>query len=442
MQRSYYKRFLMSHRNLWFLLALSLFAHTMQAQPRIDLRLARRYFEEAKALSAADAGRLWGHTLSGPMLFVEPRTRAVVANQPDAEGRLRAEDSVYVGTLPKEIGVANTAVAWSGVRWTMLLWPLPDDRFERAALLMHESFHRIQPELGLAAANPICAHLDALQGRYWLRLEWQALLEALRHSGNARIRDVRNALIFRRKRHLLFPGADSLETALELNEGLAEYTGIRLSGSRSGEILTHLTRKIEVAGNQPSLVRSFAYISGPLYGLLLDEFRPEWRKAARAGVSLAALLADAVGLSLRKLSLEEAESRAREYGGREIYPEEAAREARRQQRLTELRARFVDGTVLILPLRKMNIQFDPRNLQPLDSLGTVYPTARISDEWGVLEVKGGVLISPDWREARVAANSIDRNGSTLSGQGWTLTLQRGWDLSPAANAGIYRLQKK
>jgi hypothetical protein len=55
----------------------------------IDPALARGYFDEAKALSAKDAGRLWGVELYGPMLFADPVSRAVVANQPDAEGRLR-----------------------------------------------------------------------------------------------------------------------------------------------------------------------------------------------------------------------------------------------------------------------------------------------------------------------------------------------------------------
>jgi hypothetical protein len=37
------------------------------------------------------------------------------------------------------------------------------------------------------------------------------------------------------------------------------------------------------------------------------------------------------------------------------------------------------------------------------SLGTVYPTVRITDKWGILEVYAGALMSPDWKQVTVAA---------------------------------------
>ena len=47
----------------------------------IDLELAKTYFAEARQLAERDGGRLWGKSLAGLLLFVEPRTRFVVANQ-------------------------------------------------------------------------------------------------------------------------------------------------------------------------------------------------------------------------------------------------------------------------------------------------------------------------------------------------------------------------
>ncbi len=60
---------------------------------------------------------------------------------------------------------------------------------------MHELFHRIQGGLGLSSEMPKMppgsgenAHLDSLEGRYWMRLEWRgrALARALGASGAAR----------------------------------------------------------------------------------------------------------------------------------------------------------------------------------------------------------------------------------------------------------------
>jgi hypothetical protein len=51
------------------------------------------------------------------MFFVDPETHAVVAHQADPEGKLQANNGVFAGKLPPEMGVANTAVKWvDGVR--------------------------------------------------------------------------------------------------------------------------------------------------------------------------------------------------------------------------------------------------------------------------------------------------------------------------------------
>ena len=62
----------------------------------IDLSLAKIRFDEAKRLAEADHGRLWGKSLDGPKLFVDPRTRYIVTNQADTEGKLKPEAGVFV----------------------------------------------------------------------------------------------------------------------------------------------------------------------------------------------------------------------------------------------------------------------------------------------------------------------------------------------------------
>jgi hypothetical protein len=69
----------------------------------IDITQAKAAFAEAEAVSNKEGGRLWGKKLYGGMFFVDPETRAVVANEPDLEGVQHATNGVYVGTLPQEI---------------------------------------------------------------------------------------------------------------------------------------------------------------------------------------------------------------------------------------------------------------------------------------------------------------------------------------------------
>jgi hypothetical protein len=428
-----------SQRVAFFLGLLGLAAASNAAQATsIDLRLAHQYFNEARAICARDNGRLWGVQLYGPMLYVDPATRNVVANQTDREGRLRARDWVFTGELPKDVNIANTATPWAGVTWTMVRWPLPADAATRDQLLVHELWHRVQAGLGFPAASPANAHLDTLQGRLWLQLEWRALARALTAPGEQQRQAMQDALVFRAYRRQIFPAAANEERLLEMHEGLAEYTGVKLACSSDRQARERAVQGLQAAPSRPSFVRSFAYASGPAYGLLLDEVAPCWRKTLKASDDLGTLLAALLRWRLPVNLQAVAEERSKAYDGDALRAAEAACEAARQQRLAEYRARFVDGPVLLIPLKKMNVQFDPNNLQPLGDLGTVYPTMRVTDLWGVLDVTGGALLSAQWTEIRVAAPR-DPHARPLQGNGWTLSLQPGWELVPGPRPGDYRL---
>jgi hypothetical protein len=65
---------------------------------------------------------------------------------------------------------------------------------ERVALLAHESFHRVQPKLGLYVFGEENEHLDRPEGRLWLQLEWNALEAALATQGEERLAAARDAL--------------------------------------------------------------------------------------------------------------------------------------------------------------------------------------------------------------------------------------------------------
>ena len=202
-------------------------------QEGIDVALAVGYFQEVSDLCGTRAANLWNVPLYGPILLVDPDSRAVVANQADGEGRLQQKGGAFVGTLPEDENIANTATKWAGTKWTMIMWPLPEERRARLRLMTHELFHRIQDTIGLAASEGSNRHLNSQGGRTWLRLEWRALQRALQEQGTARREAIEDAIYFRRYRQSLFPGSAAEECALESNEGVAEYTGLKLSSALS-----------------------------------------------------------------------------------------------------------------------------------------------------------------------------------------------------------------
>jgi hypothetical protein len=419
------------------LAALVLSASRAGAASAIPLEAVKDYFAEARSLCEADNGRLWGVSLCGPMMFVDAESRLIVANQADAKGNLHAVEGVFTGTLPASQNIANTDVEWSGVHWTQIMWPLPEERRARDTLMMHELFHRIQDQLHMPhLKDGDNRHLDTLDGRYYLQLEWRALARALQASQSGdRKAAIADALVFRNERYKLFPDAASQEQALELNEGLAEYTGVKLGNPTHEEQVKFAVSDLRRTASDSTFVRSFAYATGPAYGLLLDASDPDWKRQIREGGSFASMLET----SLKITNLDEASNdRATAYDGAALKMAETEREAGRQQLIAKYKAKLVDGPTLTLPRRHISVQFNPSNLQPLGEAGTVYPNLRVTDDWGILEATNGALMKADWSAVIVSAPSAVR-GNPVTGDGWTLELKPGWKLAPGTRQGDYVL---
>ncbi|HEY0099598.1 MAG TPA: hypothetical protein VGB76_11670 [Pyrinomonadaceae bacterium] len=156
---------------------------------------------------------------------------------------------------------------------------------ERAALVVHETFHVFQrerhpkwagDELELFVYPFDDAELLALR-----RLETEALRradEARRKLPDARCW-ARLALTTRRERFArMRAGAVTYERATELNEGLARYVEARAAGTHTANL---------PAGEYPSTdLRTRAYATGHAFALLLERFAPVWTTRLEAGENL------------------------------------------------------------------------------------------------------------------------------------------------------------
>jgi hypothetical protein len=68
----------------------------------------------------------------------------------------------------------------------------------------------------------------------------------------------------------------------------------------------------------------------------------------------------------------------------------------------------------------------------------VYPHLRVTDDWGILDVKsGGALISADWSSVTVPAPA---NGP-LGGEGWTIQLNEGYKVVHGLRPGDFTVGK-
>lgn len=88
----------------------------------------------------------------------------------------------------------------------------------------------------------------------------------------------------------------------------------------------------------------------------------------------------------------------------------------------------------------MNYSFDPRTIIPIGQYGTYYPTTRITDNWGILTVEKGGLISADWGKISLSIPiSIDKN--LIKGDGWMLELHDQYTVEADEQKRNYYLKK-
>ena len=409
---------------------LTLICIVTVANAQVDQQRAMEYFKEAQALCERDNGRLWGVPICGPMVIFDMQTKTIATSKTEPDG-----------TRPRLLGLVNAPIQWGGETWGSYIWndvatKSPRDRKE---LLLHELFHCVQPQLKLGAAAGTPEHLDSKEGRYWLRLEWKALEKALRKSGKQRKQAICDALAFRKARRLLFPASVEDERGQEITEGLAAYTAtVLVADSESDAIVGALDLLVNAEKNakDASFVRTFAYFSGPAYGLLLDASSPDWRKRIKSTDDLAVLVMQALNIH----PSPEATIAGAKYEGAEILLSEEKREQDRQARLDELRKTFVEGPTLLFPGGSHS--YDTRGAVSLQGIGTIYfGPFRASGVWGKLEAEKGVLVSSDGSSRRVAA-PIKLDETTFSGDGWKLHLSFGWIVKEGERTGSFEVVKE
>ncbi|EKB06802.1 hypothetical protein HMPREF9711_00584 [Myroides odoratimimus CCUG 3837] len=420
-----------------FLLSQSIFSQNEQRM----LEQANVCFDEFKH-AAEQHKSLWNIDLYGPILLIDSETRTIYANEEDKENKLKPEGGVYIGTLPKNINIANTAIEWEGKRWAMIMLPLSDNVQNRINLLGHESFHRVQPTLGFKLNNTDNNHLDQKEGRVYLRLELEALKQAIQaHSLKERNKHLTAALSFRKYRQSLYNESSTTENNLELNEGIAEFTGLIVSNRTKKETVDYVSKGIDDFFKNSTYIRSFAYHTIPVYGYLLSQQDKEWNKKINTTTNLTDYFIKVWNIQIPN-NLESTVNQLKsKYNGAFIIEQEVERDVKIKKIIATYKAQFVENPHFEIKFEKMNISFNPSNLVALEDKGTVYPTMRISDKWGILTVEKGALMSPNWDRLSIT-NPTKVEENKVFGDGWILELTEHYKVEQNKDDLNYRLVKK
>jgi len=399
-----------------------------------QLSSAEKYFNELQEKLESDNGKLWGIELYGPTMFVFPESHTIIANQQSKNNTLTKSGNVFYGILPENFNVANTALIYDGEKWATVTWGNFFSDKERNILLIHESWHRIQDEIRLHACMSENQHLDSGNGSLLLKLEFMALDKAVLALANGKsdimIDDLRDAIVIRNKRQQLNP--QNNENQFECHEGLAEYTALKLMATDTSsmtEMVVRMSKKLEAGLEDEGFTNSFAYLTGPVYGFILDAISPDWKKEVLSGKTIIDVVKENVDISENVDLDEEIKKIIVKYNAEDFVKNEESKINSKAAAEAQLIDKFRNCDILMILNNNINFSFNPNEkVISYDTVGMIYKTMKLSGDFGSIEATDGIMINKDW--AYFILPYSDKNAGK---NGFKMELNKGYEITNISN---------
>jgi hypothetical protein len=386
-----------------------------------------------------DNGALWGIPLHAPVVLVDNETRDVIANRPDLDGVLQKHGTIYYGILPDDIVLYDIAsiTDFIGEQWILMPWAYITHMDENSQIqtLVHYAFHWHQSSFLGDMTRPAITHMNEEAARVSIRLEINALIQALQASDSLRYEIIRDALSIRAQRREMFNNTDS-ENSFELIEGLANYVewsfalpDTQIISGSSGDSFFQMWADGVV--KEESLEGMFGYLSGALYAFLLQEFDPLWTTTVNSESDLGLMLQEAAGITTL-VSLEEID--LNHYGYRLISISERQWAATRENIRTDILNLLENYPVLIFYIENFEFHGSTTNghLFNFDNLGLVYRgTPQLLGSFGRLRITNGDLIyRENYQCWVVSAKDMTVEENTVRAETWVLELSADYEIKP------------
>ena len=413
--------------------SLLCFSGCMSKQTHFEFNAVKEMFNDVDSLCKLDDGKLWGVNLYGPILLVSSNDRSVIANMPDNEGFLREKDGLYFGQLPDAINIANTATTWGGVEWAMINWASLQNKvsYKNSNLIIHESWHREQEEIGVKSVMSTNVHLDEEFGIILMKLELVALKNTLEFKKGFNS-DLNNALFIRKYRQLSFP--ENNEDDFERHEGMAEYTGLKLCGIDTSKVYGELVKYVNSALAKDGYRNSFAYFTGPAYGFIFDRLYPNWLQQIKEGRSITEIALqhndvdfqedDSVKLQAKLLSIVE------NYNAASMVNDVKEKSKKNKELAEYYEQKLFGNNQLIIQNQNTSFTFNPNEKLILVRDGVVYKTFRLTDDWGTLEVSEGIYRANNGSVYVTSAPKqlFSEHDKPIEWDGYKLILNKGYSI--------------
>lgn len=232
---------------------------------------------KTKNLLNADNGKLWNGNIWNDNILVLDENEIVYTLRNDLTNTSIDSLLFYKSVKEKTLLHVNTNQQFEGEKWAIVqnYDITPSDSCQ---IPIHELFHLFHSKQINIAGN-IVEYLDNYKAKILLRSEFEALrncIKSLQTNNEAAAKQFLNdAIYFRTKREKEFKSQNHYALELETLEGLASYTGYKLSAYK--DLYRMVILELNGRENPTGLNRSFAYATGLAYGLIFDHFQVKWR---------------------------------------------------------------------------------------------------------------------------------------------------------------------
>jgi|GEM_PF-1170951 len=402
----------------------------------------------AKQILETDAGKLWGVPLWSENLLIIDYDFNVYTFKKLDDAR---QDSLlfYKPVTDNSLSFTNTTQPFEGEEYaTVVLHSVADS----SATIIHELFHLVHLQDQTLRADPV-TYLDEYEARVLLRLEYQALrnaLDAIDQNTQHQIEQfIQDAFLFRKERQSKYKEHLQVELELETVEGLANYTGIVLS--RYKNKYQQAIKEIDFRESAETYTRPFPYATGPAYGLIFDYLKLDWRVGFSEVYNFLNIYETLFLKQPLEFSQADMDSARLRNNFIKIDREEQERRAE-QQRLTNFYVDlFYNKPTLRVPVPKgYSMTFNMNGTMTLDEADIVYSwlKGKAADEsqfgsFSTLPGKdqlgsGGILSIAEHNELVFPApKQID--GNIVSSFNYEMTLNDGWKIETVNDNGDMRI---
>lgn len=374
-----------------------------------------------------ETSALWGVNICGEILFVDTRTRKATGfNVASAQ----PTNIILQMDWPADWPLSNTTRYWQKRQWAVITWPMTGNSTERLALMLHESYHRVQGIMKFSVGRVRSSdHLDDALARILIQTEARYLKEAIiAKTPELQFIAAVKALFAHQERLDASEAAAAAERYQMLYEGLAEYTGHYLARDKQN-FIQFAAKRLEAFENEKEYSRSFAYYLAPAWGIILDIYKKDWQYDLNTPLNLADIFADIVENRRPEARIDQIKS---DKPISASFKDIISREEDRQQKVLVvrqgLRARFIDQPVIVLPAD--TFQIDPRTETSLGQDGKVFEIMEISGEWGEMKAHQGAMIGPRPPWVYIELLKDKQGAPLLHNDRYNLTLEQDWVLVP------------